>query len=373
MFTPADNEYMQRALSLARRGLFTTTPNPRVGCVVVRDGDVVGEGLHERAGEPHAEVHALRAAGERARGATLYVTLEPCSHHGRTPPCADAVVASGVKRVVAAMGDPNPKVAGQGFAKLRQAGIAVETGLLEADAVELNIGFVSRMTSGRPWVRLKVAATLDGRTALANRKSQWITSEAARRDGHAWRARACVVMTGVGTLADDNPRMDVREIETTRQPLKVLVDSHLKASLDSRLFQSGRVLVFAARGDKARIAEFRARGVEVVVVPNADGKVDLPAMLDELGRRTINEVHLESGTRLNGSMLREGCVDELLVYLAPKLIGDTGLGMFDLPELTELSSALQLEFGPVQMVGNDLRVMARVKKGIREQGGSAPL
>ncbi len=362
MFTTADNEYMQRALTLARRGLYTTTPNPRVGCVVVQGGRVVGEGFHERAGEPHAEVHALRAAGESARGATLYVTLEPCSHHGRTPPCADAVVAAGIKRVVAAMGDPNPEVAGQGFEKLRAAGIVIESGLLEAEAIELNIGFISRMTRGRPWVRLKVAATLDGRTALANRQSQWITSEAARRDGHAWRARACVVMTGVGTLADDNPRMDVRDVETSRQPLKVLVDSHLKAPLDSRLFQSGQVLVFAAREDKARMAEFRARGVEVAVLPNADGKVDLPAMLDELGRRAINEVHLESGTRLNGSMLREGCVDELLVYLAPKLIGDTGMGMFDLPELAELSSAMQLEFGAVQTVGSDLRIMARVKR-----------
>jgi diaminohydroxyphosphoribosylaminopyrimidine deaminase/5-amino-6-(5-phosphoribosylamino)uracil reductase len=365
MFTTADHEFMQRALTLARRGLFTTTPNPRVGCVVVREGQVVGEGFHERAGEPHAEVHALRAAGERAKGATLYVTLEPCSHHGRTPPCADAVVVAGIVRVVAAMGDPNPKVAGEGFARLRAAGIAVESGLLEKEARELNIGFVNRMTLGRPWVRLKVAATLDGRTALANRKSQWITSEAARRDGHAWRARACVVMTGVGTLSDDNPRMDVRDVETTRQPLKVLVDSHLKAPLDSRLFQSGQVLVFAARDDKARIAEFRARGVDVAVLPNPQGKVDLPAMLAELGRRSINEVHLESGTRLNGSMLREGCVDELLVYLAPKLIGDSGMGMFDLPELAELSSALPLEFGPVQMIGSDLRILARVKKEAR--------
>lgn len=352
---------MQRALGLARRGLFTTTPNPRVGCVVVDDGKVIGEGFHERAGEPHAEVHALRAAGERARGATLYVTLEPCGHHGRTPPCADAIVAAGIARVVSAMGDPNPKVAGEGHAKLRAAGITVESGLLEPEARELNIGFVSRMTRSRPWVRLKVAATLDGRTALANRKSQWITSEAARRDGHAWRARACAVMTGVGTLGDDDPRLDVRDVETPRQPLKVLVDSRLKAPLDARLFQNGRVLVFGAHQDKARMAEFAARGVEVVVLPNEQGKVDLPAMLAELGRRGMNEVHLESGVRLNGSMLREGCVDELLVYLAPRLIGDTGMGMFDLPELQELSDTVRLEFGAVEMLGGDLRVLARVK------------
>jgi len=362
MFTEADRQHMQSALALAERGLFTTTPNPRVGAVLVKDGVVVGEGFHLKAGEPHAEVHALHQAGERARGATLYVTLEPCSHHGRTPPCADAVVGAGVARVVAAMEDPNPKVAGEGFAKLRAAGIEVRCGLLEFEARELNIGFVSRMTRGRPWVRSKIAATLDGRTALANRKSQWITSEAARRDGHAWRARACAVMTGVGTLRMDNPRMNVRDIDTPRQPAKILVDSGLQAPLDAALFQSGTVLVFNARDEQSRVNEFKDRGIEVVTLPNAQGKVDLPAMLAELAKRGMNEVHLESGTRLNGAMLRENCIDELLLYLAPKLFGNTAMGMFDLPELRELSEAAQLSFTSVERLGDDLRIIARVNR-----------
>src|SRR5262252_279910 len=228
MFTSVDHEFMARALALAERGLFTTTPNPRVGCVIVRDGAIVGEGYHERAGEPHSEVHALRAAGGHAEGATAYVTLEPCSHYGRTPPCVDALIAAKVKRVIAAMGDPNQQVAGSGFAALRAAGVEVAHGLLEDEARELNIGFVSRMTRGRPWVRLKVAATLDGKTATAMGESQWITGEAARTDGHRWRARACAILTGIGTVRDDDPRLTVRAIKTSRQPLKVLVDSRLE-------------------------------------------------------------------------------------------------------------------------------------------------
>lgn len=352
---------MSRALALAARGLYTTTPNPRVGCVIVRNGEVVGEGFHERAGEPHAEVLALRAAGERARGATLYVTLEPCNHYGRTPPCTDAVIAAGVGRVIAAMQDPNPRVAGQGFAKLRAAGIAVESGLMENDARELNIGFVSRMTRGRPWVRMKIAATLDGRTALANRQSQWITGEAARADGHAWRARACAVLTGFGTVRDDDPRMDVRHVETPRQPLKVLVDSRLETPPSAKLFSSGPVLVYGARATAKGEAALRAQGAEIVMLPNATGKVDLPRMLADLAARGMNEIHVEAGTRLNGSLLNEGCVDELLVYLAPKLIGNSGLGMLDLPELRALSDAAQLSFHDVQRIGDDLRVIGRLK------------
>jgi len=362
MFTEADRQHMQSALALAERGLFTTTPNPRVGAVLVKEGVVVGEGFHLKAGEPHAEVHALHQAGERARGATLYVTLEPCSHHGRTPPCADAVVGAGVARVVAAMEDPNPKVAGEGFAKLRAAGIEVRCGLLEFEARELNIGFVSRMTRGRPWVRSKIAATLDGRTALANRKSQWITSEQARRDGQAWRARACAVMTGVGTLRTDNPRLNVRDIETPRQPLKILVDSRLQVSLDANVFQEGTVLVFNARDEQSRVHEFKDRGIEVITLGNAQGKVDLAAMLTELAKRGMNEVHLEAGTRLNGAMLRESCIDELLVYMAPKLFGNTAMGMFDLPELQELAEGTQLSFSSVEQLGDDLRIIARVTR-----------
>jgi len=356
----ADHDYMRRALELAARGLYTTTPNPRVGCVIVRDGAIVGEGFHERAGEPHAEVLALRAAGERARGATVYLTLEPCAHYGRTPPCADALIEAGVARVVAAMRDPNPRVAGGGFEKLRAAGIAVETGLMEEQARALNIGFVSRMTRGTPWVRLKVAASLDGKTALANGKSQWITSVEARRDGHAFRARACAILTGIGTVRDDDPRLDVREVETPRQPLKVLVDSRLEAPLDAKLFQSGKVLVAAAVNDEARIAALQARGVEVVVLPNAGGKVDLAELIRELGRRELNEIHVEAGFKLNGSLMREGLVDELLVYLAPSLLGESPSGMFNLPRIEDLDARWRLEFQDVARIGPDVRLLARV-------------
>lgn len=355
-----DREFMARALALAARGLWTTTPNPRVGAVVVRDGQVVGEGFHEKAGGPHAEVVALRHAGERARGAHLYVSLEPCSHHGRTPPCADAVIAAGITRVIAAMRDPNPQVAGSGMQRLREAGLRVECGLMETEARELNIGFVSRMERSRPWVRLKVAATLDGRTALANRRSQWITGEAARADGHAWRARACAVLTGYGTVRDDDPQMNVRMVDTPRQPLRVLVDSRLEASPDARIFAGGGTLVFCGEADAARQKALEARGAEVVAMPNARGKVDLPPMLGELARRGINEVHVETGTRLNGSLLAEGCVDELLIYLAPRLIGNGGLGMFDLPELSELAATPMLEIAQITQLGRDLRLLARI-------------
>ena len=355
-----DLHYMQRALELAARGLYTTTPNPRVGCVIVRDGMIVGAGFHERAGEPHAEVHALRAAGERARGATAYVTLEPCAHQGRTPPCVQALIDARVARVVSAMKDPNPLVAGGGFNRLRAAGIAVESGVLEDEARALNIGFVSRMTRGRPWVRMKIAASLDGKTALENGRSQWITGPEARRDGHAFRARACAVLTGIGTLRDDDPQLNVREVETSRQPLKILIDSRLEASLDARLFQSGQVLVAAAIDDAERIAAFSARGVEVVVLPNASGKVELSDLMRELGRRQLNEVHVEAGFKLNGSLLRAGLVDELLVYLAPSVIGASPNGMFNLPALDDLAQQRRLEFQDVARIGPDVRLIARV-------------
>lgn len=362
MSDAADREFMGRALQLARRGLYTTTPNPRVGCVVVKDGTVVGEGWHEKAGLPHAEALALAHAGDRARGATLYLNLEPCSHHGRTPPCADAVIRAGAARVVAAMQDPNPQVAGAGFAKLRHAGIRVEHGLLEDEARELNIGFVSRMTRGRPWVRMKIAASLDGRTALANGKSQWITGEAARRDGHAWRARACAVLTGIGTVKDDDPRLTVRDVETPRQPLKVLIDSRLEVDPGARLFEDGKVLVIAAREDEDRANALRTRGAEVIAIPNAQGKTELMSVMRELGGRGINEVHVEAGTRLNGSLLREGCVDELLVYFAPSVIGESGRGMFALPELTSLDERIGLELSSVERIGEDVRIIARVRQ-----------
>lgn len=355
----ADNEFMARALRLAERGLYSTTPNPRVGCVIVRDGRVVGEGWHARAGEAHAEIHALRVAGAAARGATAYVTLEPCSHHGRTPPCAEALIAAGVTRVVAAMEDPNPQVAGQGMAALRAAGIAAECGLLGDAALELNIGFAARMTRRRPWLRMKLAASLDGKTALQNGASQWITGAAARQDGHRWRARACAILSGIGTVRDDDPQLNVRGVETTRQPLKVVVDSRLELPLDARLLAGGDVLVAAAQGDVAKIAALRERGAEVLLLPDAGGKVDLTALLEELGRRGVNEVHAEAGFKLNGSLLGAGLVDELLLYLAPCLIGDAARGMFNLPGLDSLDGKRRLAIRDVRMVGPDLRLLAR--------------
>ena len=357
--TADDYRWMARALELAERGLFTTTPNPRVGCVIVRDGAIVGEGWHVRAGEPHAEVHALAMAGEQARGATAYVTLEPCSHHGRTPPCADALVKAGVARVVAAMEDPNPLVAGRGMARLSDAGIATASGVQENEARELNIGFISRMTRGRPWLRLKAAATLDGKTALNNGVSQWITGDDARRDAHRWRARSCAVLTGIGTVRDDDPQLNVRAVPTERQPLRIVVDARLETPLDARLLDGGRVLIAGAVEDAERIAALQRRGADVLILPNNGGKVDLPALMTELGRRGINEVLAESGFKLNGSLLREGCVDELILYLAPSIVGDEARGLFNLPALDSLADKRQLVFRDVRQVGRDLRIIAR--------------
>jgi diaminohydroxyphosphoribosylaminopyrimidine deaminase/5-amino-6-(5-phosphoribosylamino)uracil reductase len=359
MFSSDDHRFMARALELAERGLYTTTPNPRVGCVVVKGGEVVGEGWHERSGAPHAEVNALAAAGARARGATAYVSLEPCVHQGRTGPCVEALIGAGVARVVAAMQDPNPLVAGKGLARLREKGIETDCGLLENEAREINIGFVSRMTRGRPWVRMKIAASLDGRTALMNGKSQWITGTEARRDGHHWRARACAVLTGVGTVRDDDPQLTVREVATARQPLRVVVDSRLETPPTAKILEGGGVLVAAAQEDRTRADALRAKGAEVIVMPNAAGKVELEELFRELARRELNEVHVEAGLRLNGSLVREGQVDELLVYLAPALIGDKAQGMFELPELKELAGRRELRVDDVRMIGPDIRVRAR--------------
>jgi diaminohydroxyphosphoribosylaminopyrimidine deaminase / 5-amino-6-(5-phosphoribosylamino)uracil reductase len=359
MSSEGDRGYMARALELAALGLYTTTPNPRVGCVLVREGKIVGEGWHERAGEPHAEVHALRAAGARAEGATAYVTLEPCAHLGRTPPCTQALIAARVQRVVAAMRDPNPLVAGKGLDALRAAGIETECGILESEARELNIGFVSRMIHGRPWVRMKIAASLDGKTALLNGRSQWITGPEARRDGHHWRARACAVLTGIGTVKDDDPQLNVREVDTPRQPVRVVIDSRLETPPNARILGPG-TLVAAALDDARRSSALVAQGAEVVVFRNEADKVDLRALLRELARRELNEVHVEAGFRLNGSLLREGLVDELLLYLAPQLIGDAARGMFHLPQIEDLSQRRALELREVRTIGTDIRVIARV-------------
>jgi diaminohydroxyphosphoribosylaminopyrimidine deaminase / 5-amino-6-(5-phosphoribosylamino)uracil reductase len=354
----ADRRYMRRALELAERGLYTTTPNPRVGCVIVRDAEIVGEGWHERAGEPHAEVNALRAAGAKAQGATAYITLEPCSHHGRTPPCDQAIISAKVGRVVAAMRDPNPLVAGRGLEAIRAAGIPVDCGIMQNEALELNIGFVSRMTRGRPWMRMKIAASLDGKTALLNGRSQWITGPEARRDGHRWRARSCAIMTGIGTVRDDDPQLTVRDVDTPRQPLRVVIDSRLETPLEARVLGTGTIIA-AARAEQARIDALRGKDAEVIVLPNANGKVDLPALLQELSRREINEVHVEAGHKLNGSLLREGLIDELLIYLAPSIIGDAARGMFDLPELTDLGARRELRLLDVSTIGSAIRVIAR--------------
>jgi len=357
-FSELDRAMMARALALAAQGLYTTTPNPRVGCVIAQGERIVGEGWHERAGLAHAEVNALAAAGAAARGATVYLTLEPCNHHGRTPPCAEALVAAGVARVVCAMRDPNPAAA-QGAERLAAAGIAVAHGLLEDAARELNTGFVARMTRGRPWVRMKIAATLDGRSALADGTSQWITGEAARLDGHRWRARACALLTGIGTVKADDPQLTVRGVDTPRQPLRVVVDSRLETPLTARILEGGNTLLFCAIDDAARRRALEAKGAEVVALANPAGKVDLAPMLQALARRGVNELHVEGGFKLNGSLLREGCVDEFLFYLNPSLLGDGAQGMVNLPAPASLDARTRLRLHAVERVGEDLRVIAR--------------
>lgn len=358
-FSAADHAAMARALRLAERGLNTTTPNPRVGCVLVRDGVIVGEGWHRRAGESHAEAIALSAAGDAAHGATAYVTLEPCSHFGRTPPCADALVSAGVTRIVCAMHDPNPLVSGRGLERLRASGIRTEVGLLETEARELNIGFVSRMTRGTPWLRLKAATTLDGKTALNNGVSQWITGPAARQDGHRWRARACAILSGIGTVREDDPSLTVRDIGCERQPMRVLIDARLEVPLSAKILADGHCLVACAGGDAKRIAALEDLGVQVVMLPNPAGKVELPELMKELGRRGFNEVHAEAGFKLNGSLLREGCVDELLLYMAPMLCGDDAQGLFNLAAMTGLDQATRLGIRDVRSIGQDIRILAR--------------
>ena len=349
--TDLDHAMMRRALELAANGLYTTTPNPRVGCVIVKGDKVVGEGWHEKAGGPHAEIVALGKAGAAAAGATLYVNLEPCNHHGRTPPCVDAILEAKVKRVVAAMRDPNPEAKGGGE-RLAAAGIAFEHGSMAEEARELNIGFVSRVRRGRPWVRMKIAATLDGRTALPDGRSQWITGEEARRDGHRWRARACAILTGIGTVKADDPRLSVRDVQTPRQPLRVVVDSRLEIPRSARILTGEKILIFSGQAGNVGNAE-------VVALPNPDGKVDLPKMLEELARRGVNELHVEAGFRLNGSLVREGCVDEFLVYLNPSFLGDAAQGMLELPGFESLEKRLKLRPLSAERVGDDLRIVAR--------------
>ena len=356
--------YMTQALALAHQSLTLSAPNPHVGCVIAgADGQLLGQGHTQRAGAAHAEIMALRdarAQGHSVQDATAYVTLEPCSHQGRTGPCCEALIQAGIKKVVASIADPNPRVAGQGFARLRAAGIAVEVGQGAHASRELNIGFFSRMIRQRPWVRLKVAASLDGKTALNNGASQWITGEAARADGHAWRARACAVLTGIGTVLHDNPQLDVRLLATERQPHLVVLDSTLRTPLDAKLFQTRRKLfVYTASGDNRKIAALQERGAQVIAVPDGHGKVDLTALLCDLAQHEINDLHVEAGQKLNGALISANLVDEFIVYLAPKLIGQ-GADMACFGPLTALSEAPALEFKNIEQFGADLRIVARV-------------
>ena len=352
-FSAFDGAMMARALELASKGLYSTTPNPRVGCVLARGETVVGEGWHEKAGGPHAEVVAIANAGEQAAGATLYVNLEPCSHQGRTPPCTALIVSKKIERVVAAMLDPNPK-ASRGGEALAAAGIRFEHGLMEEEARELNIGFVSRITRGRPWVRMKIAATLDGRTALADGRSQWITGAEARKDGHRWRARACAILTGIGTVKADDPRLTVRDVETSRQPLRVVVDSRLEVADSAKVLDGGGALIFCG------VHKQRKLNGEILQIPNHEGKVDLSRMLKELAQRGVNELHVEAGSRLNGSLAREGCVDEFLIYLNPSFLGDEAQGMFALPGIASLEQKIKLKIASLDRIGDDIRILARL-------------
>lgn len=370
-----DNDFLHQAVTLARQAIGLSEPNPRVGCVLVSPaGDVLGQGHTQQAGGPHAEVMALRdaqAQGASVAGATAYVTLEPCSHHGRTPPCADALVKAGVARVVVALLDPNPLVGGQGVTRLREAGIQVDVAPPDhASAVaarELNIGFLSRMVRQRPWVRMKMAGSLDGRTALGNGQSKWITGEVARADGQVWRARAGAVLTGIGTVLADDPRLDVRAIETRCQPLRVVLDSHWRTPPAARLWaEPGEALVCglaASHLDEAgrvrrQVLEDAGRSVLEVAADTSGSHPDLGVVLSALARHGVNELHVEAGARLNAALIAGGWVDEYLVYLAPKLIGP-GRALADLPALDDLSGVVDLRFHDVQLVGADLRVLAR--------------
>ncbi|ADE15876.1 riboflavin biosynthesis protein RibD [Nitrosococcus halophilus Nc 4] len=364
-----DRAYMARALKLAWRGLFTTDPNPRVGCVLVRAGEIVGEGWHQWAGDAHAEVNALRQADVRARGATCYVTLEPCCHRGRTPPCTEALIEAGVVRVVAAMRDPNPKVAGQGLAQLREAGLQVEYGLLQEEAQALNPGFVQRLVQGRPWVRCKLAMSLDGATALASGESRWITAPPARRDVQRWRARSSAILTGIGTVIGDDPALNVRYEELQnevppgfdRQPWRVILDRKLAISEKARLLSlPGPVLIACADGEQPKAESLRSKGAEVISLPVASEGLDLKALMAVLAAREINELHVECGARLAGSLLQAGLMDELVLYIAPKLMGEASLGLLRLPGIQTMEDCIQVDIKEIRAVGRDWRLVAKI-------------
>jgi diaminohydroxyphosphoribosylaminopyrimidine deaminase / 5-amino-6-(5-phosphoribosylamino)uracil reductase len=359
---------MARALRLAAQGLFTTDPNPRVGCVLVRDGDIVGEGWHERAGAAHAEINALAAAGDKARGAECYVTLEPCCHHGRTPPCSDALIAAGVKKVIAAMEDPNPLVAGTGLKLLAAAGIEVSTGLLHSQAQALNPGFIQRMRLGRPFIRVKLAMSVDGRTAMNNGESQWITGSAARSDVQLWRARSSAIMTGVGTILADDPSLLVRPQQfpssvhapsQLRQPVRIIIDNHLSTPIKAKiLHQEGKTLIFTSNKNENIREQLQHQGATVIVCDTMAGELDLHEICHELGKREYNEILVEAGATLCGALLKAGLIDELLLYMAPILMGDGAKGLFHLPWLKQMAQRIPLDIRDIRAVGQDWRIRA---------------
>lgn len=359
---------MRQAIELSYQSLYITAPNPRVACLIVKDQKLLASGVTQAAGGPHAEVMAMRQAQERGldvTGATFYVTLEPCSHHGRTPPCADALVNAAPARVVVAMADPNPLVAGRGIARLRAAGIKVTTSVCVEQALAVNPGFVARMTRKTPWLWLKSAASLDGQTALSNGVSQWITGPQARADGHHWRARSCVVLSGLGTVRADNPRLNVRDVATTRQPIKGVIDTRLEIDENARLLDGSKTWIFTCKDDPQKASRLAERNAQVVLMPEGEGGVDLPAVMRWLGQHEINEVHVEAGGRLNGALLQAGCVDELLVYLAPTVLGQ-GLGMYQLPAMQTLDGAPHFEFFESAAIGADMRLRARHGRNWRD-------
>ena len=366
MYSVVDHQFMSEALAEAQKALYLSNPNPRVGCVIVKDGRVIGRGFTQKVGSAHAEVQALanaKSLGNDPTGSTIYVTLEPCNHTGRTPPCVDALIAAKPSTVFVAMSDPNPLVAGKGLERLKAAGIQVHCGLMESEARAVNPGFISRMTRGLPWVRMKIAASLDGKTALADGRSQWITGPLARADGHHWRAQACAIVTGVGTVKEDDPRLNVRDVQTERQPWRIIVDSKLEtpptAKILKNIDQSGVIIVCASLDTPAmqeKAKAFVEQGIEVIAMANAFGKVDLPQLFTYLAReREMNEIHIEAGFKLNGSLLRENCVDELLLYYAPFFMGE-GIGMANVSPLNDLNDKKDWAFIDHSLFGPDLRI-----------------
>ncbi len=364
MFTADDHTHMQAALAQAEQALYLSNPNPRVGCVLVQNNQVIGQGYTQQVGSHHAEVMAIndaRSKGMNITGSTAYVTLEPCNHFGRTPPCSETLIAAGVRRVVAAMEDPNPQVSGKGFARLQQAGMEVQCGLLEAQARALNPGFIKRMTLGLPWVRLKAAASLDGRTALPNGQSQWITSKAARDDGHHFRASACAVMSGIGTILADNPSLNVRAVSTVRQPQRIVIDSRLRTPDPAKIFtaEGGAVTLIHSHRDAEREAKLIAAGAQLMYLPtDTENKNPLRAVMQALAAKQINEIHVEAGAKLNAALLAAGLVDELLIYIAPLLLGE-GAGIAALPEIASLEAAQRFCLHSISTIGEDARIILR--------------